>query len=810
MAQQKIATLRFPLGGLHRRLAFQQQEPYTTPDCENVRPRSVLSNRLTGGSRPGLNKYAWLSGTSALGSGNPVRALNSVQIVTGDGLKYWQDDFDGGIGASWAEASWLGVTPGTFDDEFAGVTDITAAGLVRSALTSFDDTQEYDVELFVCPFDGAHHGKYQIFLAMNDTTPVVTTDGFLIELTVTGTNGAYSGFVKRYSASSVTTISTFSTGNSTVAQPGWLRVSYDYTDGSPTGVAINVYWQGVNVTGALSTQVPAAGGKRMGFGLNCTVAGKRCLVDAFRVQYYASVEHEAHRNLLVASANGLLYKETFQGVMAQVSSNLKLSSSTMVESTARGQKLYFAEYELAQADTAGGGTRGTGNDRLDDAGVADWTTAFGAVLNAYDWGVVITGASANGTNGTYKISTVAAGELTLESVWCSAAATCNYRIVRLPKVYDPAAATLTVWSSDANPTTRPPPSDCRVICTYRDRLVLAGQTTSPHVVYFSAQNGPNDWIGLYDTSQTSPARAVALQNEDAGKVGEAVRALAPFSDDFLVIFCTNSVWILRGDPAYGGSLSNLSRNVGIVGPSAWCLGPEGQILFLSADGLYMIPPGGNGFPTPLSKDVLPRELMGIDGNLCNVSLAFDQQDNGVHIMVPAEDTRLVKHFWLDWPTKSFWQVKIAATQEPFRLLTYRAENANTSCVILGCRDGHMRRFYDTADVDDGTTFASYVLIGPLNMGGSAYHDGLLMEMSANLCRGSGNVTWSLLMGKSAEDAFNDTAFSTGTWEEGLNMKNHPRRRANAMYLKLANAENIRWAVENVDAVIRRAGRTRVA
>ena len=49
-------NIKFPAGGLVRSLGYQDQPPFTTPDCCNVRPRESLGERTRGGSRPGVVK----------------------------------------------------------------------------------------------------------------------------------------------------------------------------------------------------------------------------------------------------------------------------------------------------------------------------------------------------------------------------------------------------------------------------------------------------------------------------------------------------------------------------------------------------------------------------------------------------------------------------------------------------------------------------------------------------------------------------------------------------------------------------------
>ncbi len=62
MAKHRPFTLRFPTGGLDRRFAFQDQDPYTTPDCLNVWPLDVTTGRQRGGVRPGTTQVGTVGG----------------------------------------------------------------------------------------------------------------------------------------------------------------------------------------------------------------------------------------------------------------------------------------------------------------------------------------------------------------------------------------------------------------------------------------------------------------------------------------------------------------------------------------------------------------------------------------------------------------------------------------------------------------------------------------------------------------------------------------------------------------------------
>ena len=785
---QRTIQWQFPGGGLHRALPAQVQPPFSSAKLLNVRANDTIAGRTRGGSRPGLNKAFF----ELLGSGAAVRSLTPITYVRTDKLTEWSENFTGSaLGTHWSAASWLSGLPTLLDSEAqatfsAGV----AVGAVRSTLTPFDTASNYTVELTILPYRGAHQGSYDIFVRMDNTTPLVTTDGARVTLSLTGATGVYSGSLIEYNAG-VATSYALTGGTIGCANPVSLKLKV-------AGNTLTVY---VNGTSVKSQAISAQTGTRFGFGLQPTVSSGVCLIDTFRIQYYETGSTEQLRTILMASAGGTLYREIFQGELTSVGGSLTLASDVNIQGQEHLQKLYYADRGGVVKGTDG--ARGTGNDRLDSATYTDWTTLS---LNANDFCVVITNGSGGGAiNGTYTITGVASGELTLGSNWCTGVgATCTFRIERCPKVYDPIANTLTRWT----PTAGTLPTGCEFINLFRDRIVLSGDPTAPHMWYMTAQGNALDLD--YGASSLLATRAVAGNNTESGRVGEPITAQITHKDDYLIWGAANSIWVLRGDPAYGGSIDNVSKDIGIV-KGGWCKGPSGELIFLSKDGIYMMPIEG-GQPVGVSRDKLPDELIDVDTRLYTVSMVYDIVDRGVHIYLTGNLARKNQHFWFDWDTKGFFPITLPDTMEPMVCLRYGILASEQSAVLLGCRDGYIRKFHDAANTDDGTSITSYVLLGPMRSSGNDYYDGWVQELVATLGAESGSVTWSVLVGDTHEAIPDATAYSyaTGTFVAGRNFSVYPRARGGSVGLLLQNAGARRWALESITAIMAAGGKHRLA
>ena len=426
-------------------------------------------------------------------------------------------------------------------------------------------------------------------------------------------------------------------------------------------------------------------------------------------------------------------------------------SAKTLQSATHHQELYFADYRPTRVYSASGSI-GSNNNRLTDSGSnPDWSTLD---INLVRDVIVLTDVAADTSeDDVYDILSVAAGYITIDAPEWLTSGSCTYELGRGIKVFDPSDNTLSAITVDTGIA----PINCPLICVYRDRLVAAQGNTW----YMSRMADTADWDYNYDP--VDPARPVAGSNTDAGVVGQAITALVPYADDFLVFGCVDQIWIMRGDPAAGGQLDAISRNIGILSANAWCSLPDGSIVFLHRTGLYGFSPRADNlsFPQPISRQVLPDDLLTTNVVDNAVSMRYDGEHQGVHIFITPHSGLPGSHWFLDMNTKGLFPVALPATQQPRVLHAYAGDSTVPQTVLMGCQDGFVRQYDRTVTTDDGTAISSYVKIGPIKLA-PPNKAGVVTELAGVLAEDSADVTWSLMAGDTAEEAVDSDTYDTGT------------------------------------------------
>lgn len=281
------------------------------------------------------------------------------------------------------------------------------------------------------------------------------------------------------------------------------------------------------------------------------------------------------------------------------------------------------------------------------------------------------------------------------------------------------------------------PTSAYLVCLYRGRLVLAGHPNYPHQWYMSKISDPWNWV----YTSTDPLSAVAGNNTDAGKIGDVIRTLIPYGDDFLIFGCANSIHILDGDPMSGGSIDVLSKTTGIYNWTSWCKDDDGNLYFFGRHGIYIMA-GGRSRPVNISKIHLPQLVSdwAIDPTLHRVVMSYDAERRGVLILkTTLADGTCVGYFY-SLETEGFYPITLQTTGGVFCSFDYNSDTPADRTLILGCNDGYLRNFLDSAKSDDtgngDAAISSYVGIVE-KITEDDDKEGLLSSLTVEMAGGAG-------------------------------------------------------------------------
>lgn len=375
---------------------------------------------------------------------------------------------------------------------------------------------------------------------------------------------------------------------------------------------------------------------------------------------------------------------------------------------------------------------------------------------------------------------------------------CSFRVVDGPKLISARNRSVTSISSSIGHV----PIGADTVSTYLDRLVF----TKDRVWYMSRQGDPTDYD--YGADATDRGRAVAGVSSNAGLPGDPIVALASRGNDYLVMFARKTTWVMRGDPAAGGTLFNLSRSYGCVDPQAWCHGDGGEIYFLSKEGMCIVPDQAGARPEPVSAASLPNELRNFDANNSHVSLAFDVRYRGVWIFLTPRVGENSIHWFYSKLTDSFWPIRLSNTNhQPTAAVAHTSSPAVDTAVVIGGRDGTLRRAVPgLGDTDAG--LESSLVLGPYLAGDTTFQEAILTRLLLMMGGEGAPIAVRVFSGKTPEEAADKavanvspsyTAAITGNRSKVL----IPRVRSVAFCVRLSSTSP--WAFESLVASVGAAG-----
>lgn len=309
----------------------------------------------------------------------------------------------------------------------------------------------------------------------------------------------------------------------------------------------------------------------------------------------------------------------------------------------------------------------------------------------------------------------------------------------------------------ADPGDDAPGASSNADCIYRDRFIRpVGQA-----IYASRQGDYTDWDLSSDISDVG--RPFVIQLSEAGETGGNITALIPHKDAYLLAATSSSLWVVQGDPAADGGLRNISRDVGIISPRAWCRDHLDRYYSVSSHGLYTVSASGDGLQE-LSENVIPEELTGVTD--VGTVLEYDHATRSVRIYIPTAEVN-----WLfETEQNGFWPFKVGS--------------------------------------------GSHVAIGPVRLNdGDTY--GRLLRIHGITAAGSADVTWRVLVSDTAEQVSANakaaiealmagsspsSIHSSGTWTAGVNHRSYPRARGLFTILLLSASGTWAWEGCSIETI----------
>jgi hypothetical protein len=285
------------------------------------------------------------------------------------------------------------------------------------------------------------------------------------------------------------------------------------------------------------------------------------------------------------------------------------------------------------------------------------------------------------------------------------------------------------------------------------------------------QNDHTDWAYIANDAQ-SP---VAGGNADAGEIGDIIRCLIPYKDDFLIFGCATTIWMLAGDAAEGGSINEVDLTEGIFGPRSWCYDGDNNIYFWGTRGIGRIARDLKS-TVNLTEISLP-ELIGDEGadpSTHRILMKYDRKNHGllINITLLADGTNSDYFYSLNPATEGLYPESYNSANGVYSSVYYDANDKTYRDLLVGCKDGYIRKFDPTQSNDDiggsDTAIDSHVTLGPLKLAEDA-KEGSIESIEAFTAGGgsggtekdSNDISYKLFAGRSAGKVTEDMVANSG-------------------------------------------------
>jgi hypothetical protein len=834
MARDKLLPLLWPKGGFVENSAISDQPATTTTDCLNVRNFDALDRRNRGGQRTGLALYL----ADAVNGSNSIQAMtqailafdsNTVVADTvlqadpddatvTDDISYSDGTFETVSSAKWEtyerdgvnlnfmyqtkvdDAESLTVTSNKVQAPIAGISDgFRGASLATKPALGTSYVLKYTVEF---PAGTVNIGR--IWLSIRG----------LDDLTNPGDSNRTSGYsIELERESGVGTVDMNArvwyhlpgTGTSEVVANDGFTTTSDAVFTADVEVIVNgdILNVKVNSISAITNYTMADHSEQsnVAFAIERLFGGTSTQCAVTSVTYSTGLLPASRRTTkLIVVSGGSVYSGNKDGVVITSNGSGIFQSDADMALQPAFQKVYISDgvtYRILdpktnvvsdwQSSMTDGALPHGGNGTTYSITAVDTTAGTFTVaedLSSLTSSSVIEVRNSTGNDGTYSVASDSGTGPTVITV--------NETI---------RDATVDGIIAVGNVTGR-------IMALYRGRIVITGLETDPHNIFFLEAGNP--LVANYFPADTSDIQPVAANfNKSFGLVGDVVTAFATYTDDMAIIGMANSMAVLRGDPAAGGQIDNISDKIGIVGSEAWTFDTAGNFYFMGVNGLYRMDLSSFQ-PVLLSQNKLDTTFSDIDTAAKRIQLIFDPKWQGVHILVKSqieqdagsEDT----HYFWDARTDSFWPDQYPAAHGPVSAYRFTSDDPEENAVLFGGWDSKVRAFSDTATDDDGTVISSYCRFTPVSPG-SILASSRIHDITVIMDDQSDDSIFKIFTGHSAENAEANadagTARMKRTLKGGRNAPMRQRVSQNTIIAEISQAgvdgAGATWAFEKAMA-----------
>lgn len=373
------------------------------------------------------------------------------------------------------------------------------------------------------------------------------------------------------------------------------------------------------------------------------------------------------------------------------------------------------------------------------------------------------------------------------------------------------------------------PNKAYLGCLYNGRAVLSGNPAEPQFLYMSRQNNIWDWEYIANDDQTP----VKGQQGDLGEIGDIVRCIASYKDEYLVVGCASSIFVYFGDPAHGGELRELTLTTGVFGANSYCWDNNNNFYFWGNNGLYKttVP----GVPVCISQFKLPRIVKdeAASPSTHRITLLYDNDRHGIVVAITVLATGANSNYWYDLNALDeqgiggFFPESYATDCAIYSGIYYNSNTASLKGLVLGCTDGYIRTFDDTVKNDVPASgveaIESYVGLGPITMSGVLQREGTLSGIDLTVAGGgiggsqsdSDDVDFKVYTARTSEQVLERLYANTnpkfaGTFVGPGNVRGTTRRqtvRDSYLGLRLQNTTaGESWAFEDLFIHLKDSGR----